>query len=131
MATLLTLKNIRDSRGSLTILDNLEKLLPFPVKRIFYIQKACVARGGHRHHNTEHAVICLVGNCIVTVNDGKIEKSYLLNGPDQCLIIDTCDWHTMHHFSSDAILLAFASTVYDATDYIYVPYETVMANGTL
>jgi hypothetical protein len=132
MASLLTLKNIRDPRGSLTVLDNIDELLPFPVKRIFYIQQATGSRGGHRHYHTQHAVICLAGSCSVTINDGGKEQTYYLSRPDQCLIIDTADWHTMHHFSPNAILLALASTVYDPTDYIYAPYGTkVTANDTL
>jgi dTDP-4-dehydrorhamnose 3,5-epimerase-like enzyme len=131
MARLLTLKQIQDKRGSLTVLDNVEKLLPFPVKRIFYIQEANGVRGGHRHYQTRHAVICLTGSCIVSVNDGQKEENFLLDSPHQCLLIETADWHTMHHFSPGAILLALASTVYDANDYIYPPYEKVAVNGTV
>ena len=132
MATLLNLKSLRDSRGSLTILDNVEEILPFPVRRIFYIQHASGAvRGGHRHYFTQHAVICLVGSCIVTIHDGKREQEYFLTRPDQCLIIDTSDWHTMHHFSANAIMLAFASTIYDPTDYIYQPYAKALEDDQI
>jgi len=132
MATLINLKSIRDDRGSLTVLDNLEKCLPFPVKRIFYIQHASGSvRGGHRHFFTEHAVICLVGRCMVTIHNGKEEQEICLNSPDKCLIIDKNDWHTMHHFSSNAILLALASTIYDPSDYIYQPYANMVENDTI
>jgi dTDP-4-dehydrorhamnose 3,5-epimerase-like enzyme len=120
MATLLNLKSIKDSRGTLTVLDHLEEWLPFTVRRIFFIQQAKNSvRGGHRHFFTRHAVICMVGSCIVTIHDGKFEQEILLDSPDQCLIIESDDWHTMHHFSSNAVLLALASTNYDPTDYIY------------
>jgi dTDP-4-dehydrorhamnose 3,5-epimerase-like enzyme len=131
MARLLPLKKIQDKRGSLTVLDNIERLLPFPVRRIFYIQQATGTRGGHRHHYTRHAVICLTGSCIVSISDGKKEENFLLDNPHQCLIIETSDWHTMHHFSEGTILLALASTVYDANDYIYPPYEKVGVNDTV
>jgi len=126
------LKNISDRRGTLTVLDNIEDVLPFPVKRIFYIQNAeRQIRGGHRHINTIHAVICIVGCCVVTVNDGIEEQEYFLNGPDKCLIIEPDDWHTMHHFSSNAILLALASTTYSQEDYIYERHEKVMADDSI
>ena len=132
MATLLNLSSAKDSRGCLTVLDNIEEKLPFPVKRIFYIQNAVGSvRGGHRHFYTQHAVICLVGSCIVTIHDGEKEEEIFLNRPDQCLVIDTNDWHTMHHFSSNAILLALASTTYDPTDYIYQPYVNAAADDTI
>jgi hypothetical protein len=129
MATLLHLKNIADERGSITVLDNIEDILPFPVRRIFYIQRVTGTRGGHRHFDTHHAVISLVGSCKVTVHNGHEEKTYTLNKSDKCLILDTNDWHTMHTFSADCILLALASTVYDPTDYIYTPYKTTVVNG--
>lgn len=129
MANLLMLSNISDQRGSLTVLDNIEEVLPFPIKRIFYIQHARDAvRGGHRHINTVHAVICLVGCCTVSIFNGEKEEEYFLNTPDKCLIIETDDWHTMHHFSSNAILLALASTCYNADDYIYEPCSKVLAH---
>src|SRR5215210_6612219 len=104
MATLVMLKNISDQRGSLTVLDNIEDVLPFPVKRIFYIQHANNSvRGGHRHVSTVHAVICLVGSCTVAISDGETEKEYFLDSPDKCLIIESDDWHTMQNFSSNAI----------------------------
>ena len=132
MATLLHLKNIRDSRGSLTVLDNLEDALPFPVKRIFYIQNAeGSVRGGHRHFMTRHAVICIVGTCVVTVHDGNKEQDFFLKKPDQCLILDTDDWHTMHHFSTNAILLALASTVYDSRDYVYEIYPDKVSDDAV
>jgi dTDP-4-dehydrorhamnose 3,5-epimerase-like enzyme len=124
MASLLNLKSVKDSRGSLTVLDHIEEWLPFPVKRIFFIQQAEGSlRGGHRHFFTQHAVICMVGSCVVTIHDGNNEQEIVLNKPEQCLIIDSNDWHTMHHFSSNAVLLALASTNYDPSDYIYLPHK--------
>ena len=129
MANLIMLKSISDQRGSLTVLDNIEDVLPFSIKRIFYIQHAKgTVRGGHRHVNTTHAVICVVGSCVVAISNPDYEEEYLLNGPDKCLIIDTDDWHTMYNFSSNAILLALASTAYNPDDYIYEPYSKVMAD---
>jgi len=32
------------------------------------------------------------------------------------------DWHKMYDFSSDAILMVFASEYYDENDYIYENY---------
>jgi hypothetical protein len=34
------------------------------------------------------------------------------------------DWHVMHAFSPDAILLVLASTPFEPLDYIYEPYNT-------
>ena len=46
-------------------------------------------------------------------------KTYTLDSPNQCLILEPEDWHTMDGFSKDSILLVFASEFFDADDYIY------------
>ncbi len=54
---------------------------------------------------------------------GSQELSVLLDSPDKCLIIEPEDWHTMHGFSEDAILMVLASEYFDAADYIHTPYQ--------
>jgi dTDP-4-dehydrorhamnose 3,5-epimerase-like enzyme len=127
MAQLIRLPRYKDSRGSLTVLDNLEELLPFPIKRVFFINAANNAnRGGHRHHVTRQAVICIQGECIVSNNDGNQRHDYILDSPSKCLILETSDWHAMHSFTQNSVLLVFASECFDPDDYIYEPYkETV------
>ncbi len=123
MAYLLELINFKDSRGNLTVLDNAERLLPFKIKRVFYIYKVDESiRGGHRHHETIQAAICINGTCVVSNNDGEKKEEFLLDDPSKCLILETRDWHKMYQFSKDAILIVFASTTFDSSDYIFQPY---------
>lgn len=123
MAYLIKLNNFTDSRGNLTVLDDVEKLLPFSIKRFFYIYKVDDSlRGGHRHRTTQQAVICINGSCAVTNNNGEEKEIFLLDDPSKCLILETRDWHQMHSFSKDAILIVFASTTFDSSDYIFEPY---------
>lgn len=126
MASLFTLPKFSDNRGTLVVLDNIESLLPFHIKRIFYIQADHNAlRGGHRHHTTIQAAICIKGSCVIYNDDNISVKEYLLDSPDKCLILETKDWHIMHSFSPDAILLVLASTSFEEADYIYEPYNKV------
>lgn len=126
MAYIINLVNFKDSRGELSVLDNVDKLLPFVIKRVFYIYKVDESiRGGHRHHKTVQAAICLNGSCSVLNNDGQKEEEFLLDNPTKCLILETKDWHKMYKFSKDCILLVFASTTFDAKDYIYEPYPSI------
>ena len=125
MAYLINLVNFKDSRGNLTVLDNTEALLPFKIKRVFYIYGVDESvRGGHRHKETIQAAICIKGSCVVTNDDGQKFESFTLNDPSQCLILETKDWHQMQDFSPDAILLVFASTYFDESDYIFEPYPS-------
>jgi dTDP-4-dehydrorhamnose 3,5-epimerase-like enzyme len=125
MAQLLKLINFKDNRGNLTVLDNAERLLPFKIKRVFYIYKVDDSiRGGHRHHETVQAAICINGSCTVSNDDGITKEDFLLDDPSKCLILETKDWHQMHTFTKDAILVVFASTTFDSSDYIFEPYPS-------
>ncbi len=120
MASSIDLKTVTDMRGNLTVI---EKIIPFEIKRIFYIYGVDDSiRGGHRHHQTIQAAICIQGNCLISCDNGKEQSQYQLNKPSQCLILDPADYHTMSNFSKDAILMVLASTHFDANDYIYEPY---------
>ena len=115
----MTIPFIKDERGSLNVL---EEILPFEVKRIFYITNPKGERGGHRHIKTIQAIICLRGKCEIMINNGEDISTYNLDSKDECLILDPEDWHTMT-FSENAILIVFASHKYNKDDYIYNPYK--------
>jgi dTDP-4-dehydrorhamnose 3,5-epimerase-like enzyme len=121
MAKLLDLKTFTDKRGNLTVI---EKIVPFDIKRIFYIYGVDDSkRGGHRHHKTIQAAVCLAGHCTIVNNNGIVQESFLLDKPHKCLILNPDDWHEMINFSPDAILMVLASEYFDADDYIYEPYK--------
>lgn len=120
MAKLIDLKTFTDTRGNLTVV---ERVLPFDIKRVFYIYGVDDSkRGGHRHHKTIQAAICIKGECKIYNNNNIEEQIFELNQPSKCLILDPEDWHTMYDFSKDAILMVFASEYFDEKDYIFEPY---------
>jgi hypothetical protein len=122
MANLINLKTFSEQRGNLTVIEN---EIPFDVKRIFYIYDVDESvRGGHRHKITIQAAICIHGSCVVSNNDGEKKEDFVLDHPSKCLVLDTKDWHTMHTFSKDAVLLVLASTPFDPADYIYEEYPS-------
>jgi hypothetical protein len=121
MAKLISLKTFTDERGNLTVIDN---VIPFDIKRIFYIYRVDDSqRGKHRHHTTIQAAICLRGSCKIFSDNNDTEETFSLDTPDKCLIIYAEDWHFMYDFTPDAILMILASTHFDPNDYIYMPYE--------
>jgi dTDP-4-dehydrorhamnose 3,5-epimerase-like enzyme len=120
MAYYIDLKTFTDSRGNLTVI---EKSIPFDIKRIFYIYGVDQSvRGGHRHHKTIQAAICIQGSCRIINNDNESQAEFHLSAPNQCLILEPKDWHQMDQFSPDAILMVLASEYYDQNDYIFAPY---------
>jgi dTDP-4-dehydrorhamnose 3,5-epimerase-like enzyme len=122
MACLIHLKTFSDNRGNLTVI---EKELPFKVPRMFYIYNVDDSvRGGHRHHKTRQAAICVAGSCIVSCHDGKIRQEFALDHPSKCLIIEPEDYHFMHHFTPNAVLVVLASELFDEADYIFEDYPS-------
>lgn len=119
MAYFINLPTFQDTRGSLTVI---EKLLPFEIKRLYYIYNVKSQRGGHRHKKTIQALIALNGHCEIYVNNGKETETFTLNSCDKCLIINPEDWHTMDNFSDGSILLVLSSEYYDQDDYIMQEY---------
>jgi dTDP-4-dehydrorhamnose 3,5-epimerase-like enzyme len=120
MAALIDLKTFTDKRGNLTVI---EKVIPYEIKRIFYIYGVDDSiRGGHRHKQTIQAAICIQGSCEIHNNDNISQEIFLLDKPNKCLILSPHDWHYMHAFTKDAILMVLASEHFDPEDYIYTPY---------
>lgn len=121
MAYIIDLKTFTDNRGNLTVIEN---VLPFQIKRVFYIYGVDDSvRGGHRHHKTIQAAICIKGRCRIYNNNGNTEENFLLNSPSKCLILETKDWHKMYDFSKNAILMVLASENFDEHDYIFINYD--------
>lgn len=116
MAHLIELPTHTDPRGSLTVL---EKILPFEIKRVFWIDNLSqYPRGQHRHHVTQQALFCMRGECEVLIKHQQEEKIFVLRQPHQGLILNPEDWHEMRNFINNPLLIVFASHYYDATDYI-------------
>ncbi|GBR75520.1 protein cupin-like super family [Candidatus Termititenax persephonae] len=120
MPKLISLPTYRDGRGSLTVV---EKILPFEIKRIYYIYNcADLPRGGHRHKKAIQALICLKGSCAVDWNNGQAKGTVDLNQPDQVLIVLPEDYHVMRDFTPEAVLLVISSEYFAAEDYIDEDY---------
>lgn len=122
MKKIIKLKTHKNKSGCLTVI---EKLLPFKIRRVFYIYNVDDSiRGKHRHVKTIQAAICISGSCVISCKSSKKDtiKDYKLTQPDQCLILYPEDYHTMQEFSKDAVLLVLASEYYDPKDYIHEEY---------
>jgi dTDP-4-dehydrorhamnose 3,5-epimerase-like enzyme len=120
MAHIVDLTTFTDKRGNLTVIEN---VLPFQIKRVFYIYGVDDSvRGGHRHNKTIQAATCIQGECKIFNNNGTRKEKFHLDSPSKCLILEPEDWHKMYDFSKDAILMVFASENYNENDYIFENY---------
>ena len=125
MPALIHLQTIRDSRGSLTVM---EKGIPFPIKRVFYTYgvPAGTVRGGHGHQVTRLALVAAAGACSVSgVTAGGGAWEFRLDDPSRCLVLEPADWHQMRFDSPGTILLCMASEDFSASEYFYERPEPV------
>jgi dTDP-4-dehydrorhamnose 3,5-epimerase-like enzyme len=119
LINLIDFKSLGDERGELVAIEN-NKNIPFEIKRVYYVFKTLngVARGFHAHKELKQIAICVSGSCKFIMNDGERKESFILDDPQKGLYIDKMQWHEMHEFSDDCVLLVLASNVYDESDYI-------------
>lgn len=110
-----------DERGKLIALEALTDLVPFEVKRVYYIFDTTpgTVRGKHAHKVLKQLLICVSGACTIECEmpDGT-KSEHRLDWPDRGLLIEGLVWRQMKEFSKDAVLLVLASEHYDEADYI-------------
>ncbi len=108
-----------DQRGSLVAFEQ-NRNIPFDIKRVYYIfdTKSEAIRGKHAHKKLEQILICVAGECDVSVEEKNERKTYHLGSQTAGLYIGGLVWREMKNFSPDAVLLVLASDYYNEEDYI-------------
>jgi hypothetical protein len=108
-------------KGNISVVEN-DRTIPFEVKRIYYLYDVPggESRGGHAHKELSQLIVAVSGSFTVTLDDGKVKRTFLLNRPYQGLYVVSGIWRTLDDFSSGAVCLVLASHIYDVNDYIRV-----------
>jgi dTDP-4-dehydrorhamnose 3,5-epimerase-like enzyme len=106
---------ITDERGSLSFTQN--NLLPFSIKRIFYLTNLNGKRGGHSHYNCEQLLYCISGSCTLYCYDGEEELYNNINNLSGGFYTPSNHWLEIYNFSSDCVILVLCSNYFDKTDY--------------
>ena len=112
-------KHHSDRKGNLTVVEN-GVTLPFDVKRVYYLYDipGGESRGSHAHKELEQLIVAASGSFKVTLDDGKMKRTYFLNRPYQGLLVKPGLWRDLEDFSSGAVCMVLASEVYQDEDYI-------------
>ncbi len=112
-------KHHSDRKGNLTVVEN-GITLPFGVKRVYYLYDVPggESRGAHAHKDLSQLIVAASGSFTVTLDDGKVKRSFFLNRPYQCLYVKPGLWRDLDDFSSGAVCMVLASDIYLLDDYI-------------
>lgn len=108
-----------DRKGNISVVEN-NKDIPFDVKRTYYLYDVPggESRGGHAHKKLRQLIVAASGSFTVTLDDGRVKRTFTLNRPYQGLYVVPGIWRTLDDFSSGAVCLVLASEGYDEADYI-------------
>jgi hypothetical protein len=117
--TVVELDKHHHETGNITVVEN-DVTVPFDVKRTYYLYDVPggESRGGHAHRGLYQLILAASGSFTVTLDDGKIKRSFILNRPYMGLLVVPGIWRTLDDFSSGSVCLVLASEKYDAGDYI-------------
>lgn len=117
--TLLELPINHSEKGNITAVNNGIEV-PFDIKRVYYLYDVPggEARGGHAHRDLQQLIVAASGSFDLTIDDGKVKRTFQLNRPYQGVLIPAGLWRELNNFSSGSICLVLASIPYSESDYI-------------
>lgn len=117
--TLHRLTVANDMRGNLVAMEFMQQV-PFVAKRCFmvYDVPSAEVRGEHAHRHCQQFLICAKGSCSVVADDGTNREEFLLDNPFYGIYLPPMIWGTQYRYTSDAVLVVFASDYYEHKDYV-------------
>lgn len=123
-------KHHSQRKGNISVVEN-QITVPFSTKRIYYLYDVPggETRGGHAHKNLYQLIIAASGSFTVTLDDGNVKRTFMLNRPYQGLLVKPGIWRTLDDFSSGSVCLVLASEIYDESDYIRTYDEFLKYRG--
>lgn len=119
LGEIITLQSLGDSRGGLVVAEA-QRHIPFEIKRVYWIHgtKAGVERGFHAHKALQQVAVAVSGSCEMVLDDGEGKVTVTLDSPDKGVRIGSGVWRVMKSFTLDCVLVVFADSYYDESDYI-------------
>jgi len=126
------LPKISDPRGNLSVIEGYNQI-PFDIKRVYYLYDVPggSSRAGHGHKELQQFIVAISGSFDIIVDDGIERKKFNLNRSYYGLYIPSKMWREVENFSSGAVCLVLASTLYEADDYFhdYNDYQNFIIQG--
>lgn len=131
-SALFLMRRITDARGALSV-GEVPTEVPFSPARYFVVFDVPTTelRGEHAHRKCQQFLICLHGSCRVLLDDGEQRCEVTLDRPDMGVFMPEMIWGTQYRYSTDAVLLVFASRPYEAEDYLRTYDEFIRETRSL
>jgi dTDP-4-dehydrorhamnose 3,5-epimerase-like enzyme len=93
--------------------------VPFSIKRIFTLRAPIgTTRGGHAHRRCAQLMICMQGMIAINCDDGREQKSFVLDRGNVGLLIPPNIWATQIFCQDNSLLLVACNHRYQKNDYI-------------
>ncbi|MBR6093041.1 MAG: WxcM-like domain-containing protein [Bacteroidales bacterium] len=116
---LCSLPRYLDDRGNLSYFENGNQI-PFEIKRVHWIfdVPGGEVRGGIAYKETEEFIVAASGSFDVIIDDGTSRRTIQLNRSYNGVYIPKGLWRAVENFSTNAVAIIAASTLYDEDDAI-------------
>jgi UDP-2-acetamido-3-amino-2,3-dideoxy-glucuronate N-acetyltransferase len=108
---------VEDLRGNLSF-GEVQRHVPFEIKRYFLVFDVASEeiRGEHAHRTLHQFLVCVRGRCHLVADDGEHRQEFVLDSPTVAVHLRRWCGAAQYRYSSDAVLLALVSDVYDPAD---------------
>ena len=82
-----------ERRGDITVVEN-DGALPFDTRRVYYLYDVPggSSRGSHAHKALSQLIVAASGSFQVTLDDGRLRRTFFLNRPYQGLLVRPGIW---------------------------------------
>ena len=107
-----------NKRGEIVVVEG-EVQVPFSIKRIFTLRAPTnTVRGGHAHRGCSQFMICTQGVIEINCDDGREQRSFLLDRGNVGLLLPPNMWSTQRFCRKNSVLLVVCDQPYEEQDYI-------------
>jgi dTDP-4-dehydrorhamnose 3,5-epimerase-like enzyme len=105
--------------GDLVAAQGCSDSVPFSIARVFNVRaNKGITRGRHAHRECTQILICSNGKVKVTCDNGSETSVYILDKPNQGLLIEPGVWSEQMYIDEHTLLTVLCDFPYDETDYI-------------
>ncbi len=113
-----SLPKFEEDSGVLTVLDKINELVDWDIKRVYWLTDVKGQRGAHCVKGERKIYLILSGSCTARIFDGKNWYEEKITSPNEALIFKEDLWREFDNFSDNSVLCVLSNMHYDKSKYI-------------